>query len=684
MSTPKLPQFSQIDVNTIESTVRELTEANLRHIDATLEALDHPSWENLIAPIEEKDDQLSKYWSPISHLNSVRNNPELREAYNACLPILANYATTVGQHKRLFEAVCALHDSDDFKNYQHAQQKILKDHLRDFKLSGIDLPPEAQKRYQEISESLSKKSAKFEENVLDCANAWEKHIADESDLQGLPQRAKEVAADAAKAKDKIGWLITLDFPSYHAIVTYADDRKLREELYTAYCTRASDQGPHDKKYDNQKLMRDILALRQEKAKLLGFADYTEYSLAPKMADNPNEVIAFLDELVDKTRAQAQREYNELKAFAKKKCGIEELKAWDMAYVSEKMRVAMYDISQEQLRPYFPVDQVLSGFFELLKRLFHIHFEEIKDADTWHDDVKVFAIHDDDDNNTCRGIVYIDLYARQKKRGGAWMDDCQVRRRTLSDELQLPIAFVTCNFSPASGGNPALLDFDEVLTLFHEFGHGLHHLLTKVEYADASGINGVAWDAVEFPSQFMEHWCWTREVCDLISGHVDTGEKLPQALFDKMHKAKNFQAGMTMLRQLEFSLFDFHLHQQTIDNNTYPDVIQHLLEDVRQQVAVVPTPAFNRFANGFSHIFAGGYAAGYYSYKWAEVLASDGFSRFEEEGLFNAEVGKSFLENILEKGGSEEPKSLFIAFRGREPKLEPLLRHCGIVATADLN
>lgn len=670
-----LPQFSKITIDSIEATLKQITEHNLQSIDEIVATAlqQQPSWQNCVAPIEALDDHLSQFWSPISHLNSVKNNPQLRDAYNACLPILADYATNIGQNEKLYQAIKTLKESPKYDRMEPAQQKILRDNLRDFKLSGIGLAKDKQTRYKELTQKLSKLSATFEENVMDCANAWHKQIEDQAMLAGIPERAQDVMQEAAKAKDKSGWLLTLDFPCYHAVMTYANDRELRKEMYTAYSTRASDQGPHDKKFDNSGIMNDILKYRHEKAGLVDFDSYAEYSLATKMADKPEEVLTFLHELVAKTKPQAQAEYQALQQFAKEQLQFTDCQSWDMAYISEKMRQHLFDLTQEQLRPYFPIDKVLQGFFQLLEKLFGITMKPVQSFDRWHDDVMLFEIHDLQDN--IRGHVYLDLYAREKKRGGAWMDDCRIRRRLDDGAIQLPIAFVTCNFSPASGNKPATLDHEEVLTLFHEFGHALHHLLTKIDYADASGINGVAWDAVEFPSQFMEHWCWTRETLDMITGHVDTGETLPQDLFEKMLAAKNFQSGLAMLRQLEFALFDFRIHHEYQANQ--PDHIAKILAEVRDEVAVIPVPAFNRFAHSFSHIFAGGYAAGYYSYKWAEVLACDAYSRFEEEGLFNHDVGTSFLQNILEKGGSEEPKVLFKAFRGREPELAPLLKYSGI-------
>jgi oligopeptidase A len=446
-------------------------------------------------------------------------------------------------------------------------------------------------------------------------------------------------------------------------------------MYEAYVTRASDQGPNAHTYDNSQVMENILALRHEAAQLLGFKNYAERSLAKKMADSPEHVINFLSELADKSHKVAQQDYNELVEYAKQHHGQSDLNAWDLTYYSEKLREHKYDINQETLKPYFPETRVVPGMFEVVKRLYDIHIEEVDAVDTWHKDVRFYEIKDHDGN--LRGQFYLDLYAREKKRGGAWMDDCQGRNTLANGETQIPVAYLTCNLSQPIGDKPALFTHDEVTTLFHEFGHGLHHMLTQVDHIGVSGINGVAWDAVELPSQFMENWCWEREALDLITGHFETGETLPQALFDKMLAAKNFQAGMQMVRQLEFALFDFKLHA-----DYDPELgarVQETLDDVRKQVAVIKAPSFNRFQHSFTHIFAGGYAAGYYSYKWAEVLSADAFSKFEEHGIFDQKTGAEFLSSILEKGGSQEPMELFVAFRGREPSIDPLLRHSGIAA-----
>ncbi|WOC26732.1 oligopeptidase A [Pseudoalteromonas sp. N1230-9] len=669
-----LPPFSKIEPAHVVPALKAAIKECRLTIDKVLAAKSY-TWNDLVLPLEEADDKLSRLFSPVSHMNSVVNSDELREAYEQCLPLLSEYSTFVGQHQGLYDAYNALHNSDEFKALTTAQQKTITNALRDFELSGIALKPEQQKRYGEISARLSELASKFGNNVMDATLAWQKHITDESELAGLPESALALGADTAKSKDLDGWVFTLDFPSYLPIMTYADNRELREETYTAFVTRASDQGPNAGEFDNSEIMSEELALRHELAQLLGFNSYADMSLATKMAESPAQVFSFLEDLAAKSKPQAEQELAELTAYAKDKHGVTELAAWDYAYYAEKLKQEKYAISDEVLRPYFPANKVLNGLFTTVNRLFGINVKEVSDFDTYHPDVRFFEIYDS--SNTLRGRFYLDLYARDRKRGGAWMDDCMGRKVRANGELQTPVAYLVCNFNKAVGDKPALFTHNEVTTLFHEFGHGIHHMLTQVDAAPVAGINGVAWDAVELPSQFLENWCYEEEALNFISGHYETDEPLPKELLDKLLAAKNFQSGMQMLRQLEFSLFDFTIH------HTYkagePCNIQATLDDVRSKTAVVKAPAFNRFQHGFSHIFAGGYSAGYYSYKWAEVLSADAFSKFEEEGIFNQETGQAFLNNILEKGGSEEPMELFKKFRGREPQVDALLRHSGIAA-----
>ncbi len=665
-----LPPYSLILPEHVEPAVDQILADSRTAIAKLLEAQQaNPSWDGLVLALDELGARLGRAWSPVSHLNAVRNSPELRAAYEACLPKLSEYWTEMGQNKPLFDAYEALANSPAAANFDVAQKTILEHALRDFRLSGIDLPAEQQKRYGEIQMRLSELTSKFSNQLLDATQAWTKLIDDESRLAGLTDSAKAQMKQAAEAKELDGWLITLEFPSYYAVMTYADDRALREEVYAAYCTRASDQGPNAGQNDNGPLMAEILDLRQELARLLGFANYSELSLASKMAENTDQVLSFLRDLAVRSKPFAEQDLAELQAFAAEQ-GLNDLQSWDVGYYSERLRQQRYSISQEEVRGWFPVDKVLTGLFAIVKKLYGIDIRELKDFDTWHPDVRLFEISE---NGEHVGRFFFDLYARANKRGGAWMDGARDKRRSADGKLIAPVANLVCNFTPPVGGKPALLTHDEVTTLFHEFGHGLHHLLTRVEHAGASGINGVAWDAVELPSQFMENWCWEPDGLALISGHYETGEPLPQAMLDKMLAAKNFQSGLMMVRQLEFSLFDFELHATHGDGRSVLDVI----EAIRSEVSVLRPPAYNRFANGFAHIFAGGYAAGYYSYKWAEVLSSDAFSKFEEEGVFNADTGRAFREAILARGGSQAPMVLFVDFRGREPSIDALLRHLGL-------
>lgn len=670
-----LPPFHAINPEHIEPAIDTVLAENRAGVERLLEAGGGNSWANLVAPLEALDDRLSRIWSPVSHMNSVVNNPELREAYEACLPKLSDYATEMGQNERLYQAFEAIRGSDEYARLTTAQQKVIDNTLRDFRLSGVALPAAQKARYKELKAELSRLTTRFSNNLLDATNAWSKLIADEAGVAGLPDSSKGMLRQAAEREGQQGWRVTLEFPSYFAVMTYADDRALREEVYEAYVTRASDQGPDAGKWDNSDVMEQILAIRHELSQLLGFQSYAERSLATKMAEEPQQVLEFLRDLASRSLDLARADLAELRAYAAEQHGMAELKQWDLSYYAEKLRQAKYAISQEDLKPYFPEDRVVQGLFEVVRRLYGLDIREVEGVATWHEDVRFFEIFDNQD--VLRGRFYLDLYARPNKRGGAWMDECIVRRVREDGSVQVPTAYLVCNFAPPVGNDPALFTHDEVQTLFHEFGHGLHHMMTRIDTAGVAGINGVPWDAVELPSQFMENWCWEREALDLIAGHYQSGEKIPQALFDKMIAAKNFQAGMQMVRQLEFALFDFRLHLEYRPEEG--GRIQQILDEVRAEVAVVHPPEYNRFQHGFSHIFAGGYAAGYYSYKWAEVLSADAFSRFEEEGIFNRETGLAFLETVLEQGGSREPMDLFVEFRGRKPTIDALLRHSGIAA-----
>lgn len=669
-----LPPFSAIRPEFAEPAVTALIAEGRARIEQLLAANTHYTWDNLLAPIEAVEDRLNRAWSPVSHLNSVMNSDEWRAAYNACLPKLSDYATEMGQNEKLHAAYKAIAADLSFSKLDLAQQKIINNALRDFRLSGVDLPVDKKNRYKEVVLELSRLASKFSENVLDATDAWKKQLTDERQLAGMPESVRGLLKQNAERNKLEGWQVTLDFPSYLGVMTYAADRSLRQEVYSAFVTRASDEGPHAGKWDNTPLMAQILALRHEKAQLLGFANYADYSLATKMAASPQHVVSFLRDLAQRSLPIARADVEQLREFAARSSGLKDLESWDFSYYSEKLRQERYAVSEEELKPYFPEDRVLTGMFQLVERLYGMKIREQKNVDVWHKDVRFFEIIDN--SGQLRGQFYLDLYARPQKRGGAWMDDCMGRRAN-AQGVQTPVAYLTCNFSPPVAGDPALFTHDEVLTMFHEFGHGLHHMLTQVDYLSVAGISGVPWDAVELPSQFMENWCWVREVVDLISGHYQTGERLPQALFDKMIAAKNFQSGMQMVRQLEFALFDFRIHAE-YDAARGANVLG-ILEEVRREVSVVRPPSFNRFPHSFSHIFAGGYAAGYYSYKWAEVLSSDAFSAFEEAGLFDKETGLKFLATILSQGGSRDPMELFVEFRGREPQIDALLRHSGIAA-----
>ena len=666
---PELPPFSKIQPEHVLPAVEQLVADGRARIQQVL-ADGNFDYAHLVQALDEEDDRLGKAFGPAGHLNAVAQNEALRNAYNSCLPLLSEYGTEVGQNAQLCAAYQALRDSDEWNSLSEAQQKDIDNTLRDFRLSGVDLPDAKKAQYMANSKRLSELTSQFSDNTLDATQAWTKLVTDEAELEGLPDSAKAGAADRAKAADKEGWLLTLDAPVFIAVMSHCKNAELRKEMYVAWTTKASDQGPHAGQFDNAAIMDEILKLRHEQAQLLGFANFGEESLATKMARDVNEVIRFLEDLAKRAKPQAERELAELRAFAADQ-GADQLEPWDIGFWSERLREARYSISEEELRPWFPADTVISGMFAVVGKLFGIQFRQRDDVDTWHEDVRFYELVDDD--GSVRAAFYLDMYARTGKRGGAWMDDARIRRRRADGSLQTPVAYLTCNFAPPAGGKPGLLTHDEVVTLFHEFGHGLHHMLTEQDVSGISGINGVAWDAVELPSQFLENWCWTEEGIALISGHYETGEPLPKEKLEKMLAAKNFQGAMQMVRQLEFSLFDMRIHaeyQQGMD-------IYQVLKEVREQVAVIQPPAFNRFPNSFGHIFAGGYAAGYYSYKWAEVLSADAYSRFEEEGEFNEDTGRAFRSEILAKGGSREPMELFKAFRGREPSVEPLLRHCGI-------
>ena len=668
-----LPRFDSIQASHAEPAIRELIDRNKSQIDALLDKPGPAEWTTVLQPIEDLEDELARAWAPVSHLNSVLNSETMRAAYNACLPLLSAYNTWLGQHEKLYQAYQQVAESPAFESLDPAQRRSVEIALRDFRLAGVALPADKKHEYAELRQRLSSLGARFSENVLDATDAWTKTVSD-AELQGLPSSSLESAKSAAIAKGKDGFLLTLDMPMYQAVMTYCDDGALRREMYTAFATRASEQGPDAGRWDNSDTIREILDCRLAMARLLGFDHYASLSLATKMARDVDEVMRFLSDMTGRARPRAREEWQELADFAKARLGLEQIEAWDVAYCSEKLREHRFSLSQEQIRPYLPLPRVLQGLFSLVNRLYGIEVVAITDFESYHPDLQLFEIRRGD---TPQARFYLDLYARSGKRGGAWMDNYSTRRATGDDSVQLPVAFLVCNFAAPTGESPSLLTHDELTTLFHEFGHGLHHMLTAQTVASVSGINGVEWDAVELPSQFLENWCWEAEALGFISGHVDTGEPLPATLLEKLLAARTFQAAMHTVRQLEFSLFDFRLHMEWGRDGF--ESAQALLDTVREEVAVVQPPAWNRFQNSFNHIFAGGYAAGYYSYKWAEVLSADAYSRFEEEGIFNASTGADFLHEVLEAGGSRDALTTFKAFRGREPDVQALLRHSGIAA-----
>ncbi len=664
-----LPRFEAFKPEYVTSAVDELLAANRALVATLANNAAAPVWENFVAPLEDATERLNRAWGQVGHLNAVMNSPELREVYNSNLPKVTQYYTELGQNLELFGKFRQLKAAPDFACLNRAQRAIIEHELRDFRLGGAELPADKKARFLAIREKLSALSSRFSDNLLDATNAFAHYVEVESGLAGIPADVVQTAREAAQQDGKPGWKFTLHAPSYLPVMQYADDRALRELMYRAYSTRAAEFG--NKEWDNTRLITDIVALRRELAQLLGFASFAEYSLEPKMAESPQQVLQFLHELAAKAKPFAERDLAELKQFARDELALPGLEAWDIAYASEKLRVARYAFSDQEVKQYFPETSVLPGMFRLIETLYGLTIAP-DDAPKWHPDVRFFTIRDRE--NRLVGQFYVDLYARPSKRGGAWMDDAIARRRITSG-IQTPVAYLTCNFAAPVGGKPALFTHDEVITLFHEFGHGLHHLLTRIEELGVSGINGVEWDAVELPSQFMENFCWEWDVLAPMTRHVDSGEPLPRVLFDKMLAAKNFQSGLQTVRQLEFSLFDMHLHYEFDPHGTKS--VAELLDEVRRRVAVISPPAFNRFAHSFTHVFAGGYAAGYYSYKWAEVLSADAYSLFEEHGVLDPATGSRFRDEFLAVGGSRPALESFVAFRGREPTIDALLRHSGM-------
>jgi len=671
-----LPRFAAITPTHVAPAVDTLIAENRALIADLTHSADAPDWDNFVVRIEDANERLSRAWGIVSHLHGVIDSPELREAYNASLPKVTEYWAALAQDEGLFLRYKGIRASSAFESLTRERKKFLDNELRDFRLGGADLAADSKIRFKAIQEELAGLSAKFSENLLDATNEFALFVEARGRLAGIPEDVMQTAAEAAAGAGKPGWKFTLHAPAYQPFMQYCEDRDLRLAIYRAYATRASEFGNSD--WDNTPLIASILRLREEEAHLLGYKDYAEVSLVPKMAKSPHEVLAFLDDLALKARPFGERDIAELRAFASTELGLAELESWDLAYASEKLRAKRYAFSDQEVKQYFPEPKVFEGMFRLAETLFGIRIARDA-AETWHPDVRFFRI--DDGEGRPIGHFYVDLYARETKRGGAWMDDAIARRRK-GAAMQTPVAYLTCNFSAPVGGKPALFTHDEVLTLFHEFGHGLHHLLTRVEELGVSGIAGVEWDAVELPSQFMENFCWEWEALEHMTAHVGLGAPLPRALFDKMVAAKNFQSGMQMLRQVEFSLFDMRLHSD-FDPNSGAGA-QQLLDEVRRKVAVTLPPEWNRFPQSFSHIFGGGYAAGYYSYKWAEVLSADAYSEFEETGaqsggVINARTGGRFRDEILAVGGSRPALESFVAFRGREPRVDALLRHSGMIA-----
>ncbi len=665
-----LPRFAEIKPEHVAPAIEQLLAENRALIARLLSDSKPPSWLEFIVPMENANERLSRAWGQVGHLNAVMNSPELREVYNATLPKTTQYYAELGQNLALFGKFKELRNSPEFADLSTARKKIIENELRDFRLGGAELPEDKKARYLEIQERLAELSSHFSDNLLDATNDYTLLIESVNELSGLPDDVLQAAQEAARVAGKSGWLFTLKAPSYMPVMQYADNRKLRETIYRAHGTRASEFGKEE--WDNTPLMDEIVKLRGEEAHLLGFANFGELSLASKMADTPLQVIGFMRELAQRARPFAEKDLAELREFARAELGLAELQSWDISYASEKLREKRYAFSEQEVKQYFPEDAVLPGMFKLVETLYGLQIKS-SFAPVWHDEVRFFDIRDA--QGQLVGQFYLDMYARNSKRGGAWMDDVITRRR-LASGIQTPVAYLNCNFSAPIGGKPAVFTHDEVITLFHEFGHGLHHLLTQVEDLGVSGINGVEWDAVELPSQFMENFCWEWDVLRDMTRHAETGAVLPRELFDKMLAAKNFQSGLQTLRQIEFSLFDMLMHSN-FEAGGGKTILQ-LLDEVRAEVAVLIPPEFHRFPHSFSHIFAGGYAAGYYSYKWAEVLSADAYSMFEENGVLNPDVGARFRSEILAMGGSRDAMQSFAAFRGREPSMDALLRHNGLL------
>jgi oligopeptidase A len=669
LSFAGLPRFSEIQPDHVSPAVDELLAQCRAEVNQLRQDLAAPTWLNFVGPLENISERLARVWGQVSHLNSVVNTPELRDAYNANLPKVALFGAEMAQDEKLYARYQALADSHEYATLSSAQKRVVDNELRDFRLGGAALPEDQKPRFLAIQEELSQLTARFDANLIDTTRAWAHWVDNSADLAGLPEDVIEAAAHAAKAEGKSGWKLTLHAPSYIPVMQYAESRALRAALYRGFATRASEFG--NPEWDNTALIEQLRALRAEQAEMLGYPSYATLSLVPKMASSPEEVLSFLRDLASRAKPFGERDMQELREFAALELDLSELEPWDILFASERLRAARYAYSDQEVRRYLPEHQVLKGLFSLIERLYKVAIQAA-DAPVWHSDVRFYEIRDHQDQLI--GQFYLDLYARDGKQGGAWMNDAITRRR-LAQGVQAPVAYLTCNFSAPVGGRPATFTHDEVLTLFHEFGHGLHHLLSRVDHYAVSGIHGVEWDAVELPSQFMENFCWEYDVLAGMSQHIETGEVLPRALFDRMVAARNFQSGMQTLRQIEFSLFDMHLYHD-YDPKSDGNALD-LLNQIRKEVAVVTPPEWHRFPMAFSHIFSGGYSAGYYSYKWAEVLSADAFSLFEEKGVMDPDTGARFLNEILAVGGSRPALESFQAFRGRAPTMDALLRHHGM-------
>lgn len=664
-----LPRHLNIKPSEVETRITRLIAENKEQIELILDTVgEEPTWNNLVAPLEELEDRIAKFWSPIMHLNAVASSPELRKAHDASVVKLSQYSTEIGQSQPLYTAYQKIAQSDEYGEFSLDQRKVIQNAIQNFELSGVSLPSDQKDQFGQATRRLAEITSQFSNNVLDATEGWVKEITQVNELKGLPDVNIAMASEAAKSRGLDGYVLTLEMPSYLGVMDHAENRDLRKEVHEAYVTRASEIGPTAGQYDNTKVIDEILVLRSELASLLGFSDYAELSMVRKMARSTKEVQTFLTTLLDQSLPKARDDLDELRDFGLQRYGLESVRAWDVRFLTERLRIEKYSVSQEELRPYFPLEKVLNGMFQVVETLYGIQISSSEPPDKWHEDVLFFEIRN---QGVLAAQFYLDPFARKAKRSGAWMADCVVRRE-MGNFLQLPVAYLTCNFAGPVNKNPALLTHNEVVTLFHEFGHGLHHMLTSQRYAAVSGINGVAWDAVELPSQIMENWCWQRESMRMISSHWETGEPVPDVLLDKVVIAKNFQSGLAVLRQLEFGLFDMAVHS----NSGSVDILE-AINEVRKKTALVEPPKYDRFPWAFGHIFAGGYAAGYYSYLWAEVLSADAFSAFEGAGIFDKKMGARFLTKVLAVGGSVEAMEMFKAFRGREPQIEALLRHSGL-------